>query len=487
MSQKMNLVADVDLPNNPYMVKIVNRSRWAQLDQTVYYTFGGQLTIPIEFRDGSDYTCIQSSDGTITPDGNLELSVFGDITVTLTNAKVRLGVKNLDEDAVGDVTYQGISIIDNHVFVQRLVQITLTVTYKSSYDYTGTVSDLGKLTSNGLEIIPTDINETVTLRPKSFIMQLCNGVPWCTTETEVSTCRYGKTWQRTLSFSDSANYSTVAANGQALSGNTIYANNVTSNTIITLTPATCQVKPTLNTTIVNSVSPSVRYAPFNGSTTFTVYMKSPFTTSDVSTNIGTISGSTLTVPTTSDIITPVYLSDNLTYTTIGNAEQSIDNVPDKTNYKYSHAQMIYTSDEIRKSGTIRGIAFLVNNSPTSTRTLRVYATTVSRSEFTSSSDFTTFSASYYNFYGTVVWKTGWVFIPFSGRTLSYDSARNLLICVNDITGSSHYYGPTFSGYSSSGAPYQSLFTYDNYSSYDPSYTYNGTRRTSKPMIRLNFA
>ena len=108
--------------------------------------------------------------------------------------------------------------------------------------------------------------------------------------------------------------------------------------------------------------------------------------------------------------------------------------------KYSISQQIYFADEINMpdGGTITQISFYTYNNKW-TRNIEIYMTHTSKTTFTTNANWESVSASNKVFSGEVEFGSGntsdivWVTITLD-KGFSYDGKSNLLLCVNDLTG-----------------------------------------------------
>ena len=170
---------------------------------------------------------------------------------------------------------------------------------------------------------------------------------------------------------------------------------------------------------------------------------------------------------------------------IGTGTQTTYLYPVNSLYKYSFTEMIYTSAEIGTAGTINSIAFHFNGNAELSRDVVVFMKNVSRSSFSSSTDYESLTSSNIVFTGTLSsaatdnWVTLTLATPFE-----YDGTSNLMIAFDDNTGSwsSRYFYYTT-------ATNACLCYYND--TYDPNPTnlggYSGSTTTSsnRPNLRLD--
>ncbi|MBR4837348.1 MAG: choice-of-anchor J domain-containing protein [Bacteroidales bacterium] len=166
---------------------------------------------------------------------------------------------------------------------------------------------------------------------------------------------------------------------------------------------------------------------------------------------------------------------------VGMASSTNSYLPDYTYYDYAVSQQIYTASEIGMGGTINAISFDVA-SGSATRSLKVYMKHVTKSVFggTTASEWAQFSTSDVLFEGNVTWAAGWVTITLD-TPFEYNGTDNLLVCVQDATGS-YVSSQSFRVYSSS---YAALRAYRDGTPYDISNLSGGSRISYKNHIKLN--
>lgn len=185
---------------------------------------------------------------------------------------------------------------------------------------------------------------------------------------------------------------------------------------------------------------------------------------------------------------------------IGNGASSISHVtglPLNTEYRYSLSQQIYTKEEIGKSGTITSLSFYFGGGAMDdmTRKINLYVQGVgNKSSFTStnsptksitdrSNDFVSSSKANLVFSGRISMNdTGWYTIPFS-KPFTYSGDENLLVTVEDFTGTytSEYYQLVFTAQS------QAIHVSNNSSPYDITgdvSSLTGRRESYKNPIRF---
>ena len=118
---------------------------------------------------------------------------------------------------------------------------------------------------------------------------------------------------------------------------------------------------------------------------------------------------------------------------IGNGTSTTYYTPFNSLYYYSFAEQIYTADEIGTAGTINSISFQMDPSETAqTNSIEVFMKNVSRSTFSSSTDYETVTASDMVFSGTVTFVPGWTTITLD-TPFQYDGMSNLMIGMHELT------------------------------------------------------
>ena len=167
---------------------------------------------------------------------------------------------------------------------------------------------------------------------------------------------------------------------------------------------------------------------------------------------------------------------------VGEAENSAS-FP-SSSYYYSLSQQIYTADEIGMSGVINSISFFSTNSYDVTRKYTIFMKHTDKTAFGSSYDWVPVSESDQVFKGSVTMtRGGWTEITFD-TPFQYNGSSNLVLVVNDTTGT---YGYTSCRVFNTGS-YQTTYAATNSYSLDPSNAsnYYGNRSTSKNQIILGF-
>ena len=177
----------------------------------------------------------------------------------------------------------------------------------------------------------------------------------------------------------------------------------------------------------------------------------------------------------------------VTDVTIGSGTNTSSYLPTYTYYKYSFTEQIYTAAEIGQEGTITAVAFKVANSKSATRNLDIYMKTTTKFAFTSRTGWETLASSDMVFSGTVTFNaSGWTVIMLN-TPFAYDGISNLLIGVDDNTGSyvsGSSNSPKFYVYSTKAN--RAMRIYSDNTNYNPSApnSYSGTYLTSSNQIQF---
>ena len=213
--------------------------------------------------------------------------------------------------------------------------------------------------------------------------------------------------------------------------------------------------------------------------------------SQVSTNPSysfTVTGSASYVANFTQVVTPTP-DPGTTDVTIGSGTATDKYLPTYTYYNYSLTEQIYTAAEIGQAGTISSISFKVSNSKSTTRTIDLYMKHTSKSAFTSTTGWETLSLSNKVFSGSVTFNaSGWTTITLD-TPFAYNGTSNLLVGVDDNTGSyiSSSNSPQFYVYST--GTNRAMRVYNDNTNYNPASpsSYTGTYVTSNNQIMLGMS
>ena len=157
---------------------------------------------------------------------------------------------------------------------------------------------------------------------------------------------------------------------------------------------------------------------------------------------------------------------------------SSEYLPSCSHRNYSLSEQIYTPVEIGQSGDIYSIAFY-NIGAERTRNWDVYLKHTTKSSFTSNNDWEYVHPSYLLFSGEVTMAANqWTVINFDSP-FSYNGTDNLMVVVDDNTGSYEYENERRVKYLVFYAPGQSIEVDYDYENFDPQhpgdiYVYSNT-------------
>ena len=146
-------------------------------------------------------------------------------------------------------------------------------------------------------------------------------------------------------------------------------------------------------------------------------------------------------------------------------------LPTYSYYRNSLTQQIYTAEEIDCRGTITAIAFKVSHLTTQitrTRNLDIYLIHTDKDEFEANLDWVNIGTEYRVFSGNVTFSESadWVTIVFN-TPFEYNGIDNLLLCVDDNTGSGQSPYLYFNSYVTAGK-FRSVSRYSTGTNFDPS-------------------
>ena len=167
---------------------------------------------------------------------------------------------------------------------------------------------------------------------------------------------------------------------------------------------------------------------------------------------------------------------------IGDGGSTTDQyLPSYSYYSYTLSQQIYTAEELGSAGLVSSIAFF-NGGETKTRTYDVYLVSTTKSEFTGATDWVTVTSDNLVYSGSVeMTANDWTTIEFSNPFV-YDGVSNVVLVVDDNTGS-YSQGMPCSVFA---APSQALRVYSdgtNYNPFAPS-SYSGTVMNVKNQLMV---
>ena len=144
---------------------------------------------------------------------------------------------------------------------------------------------------------------------------------------------------------------------------------------------------------------------------------------------------------------------------IGTEDTPSDVLPTNAFYNYSLSQQLFTPDELGSACTITGVGFYSSNT---TRNLSIYLAHTQKTDFSSSTDWVAMTADDLVFSGEVSFVSDELtVIPFTSP-FAYNGTDNLLLCVQDNTGT--YVNGVY--FMSSESAWHSLFAATDSSPYD---------------------
>ena len=159
-----------------------------------------------------------------------------------------------------------------------------------------------------------------------------------------------------------------------------------------------------------------------------------FKTGDVNTTV-TVTNNQFALPAYDVTVVGVFKLTQEAEVTIGDGINANQYLPTYAYYNYSLTQQIYTASEIGQAGSITAIAFKVSNSKSTARTVDVYLKHTSKDAFTSNKGWETMGSGDKVYSGSVTFQsTGWTTVTL-GTPFEYDGTSNLVVCVDDNTGS----------------------------------------------------
>ena len=119
--------------------------------------------------------------------------------------------------------------------------------------------------------------------------------------------------------------------------------------------------------------------------------------------------------------------------TIGEGTSTTYVTPFNSLWGYSFVEQIFTADEIGTAGTINAISFNLRESDAAqTNSVDVFMKAVTRSSFSSTTDYEAVTANDMVFSGTVTFSPGWTTITLD-TPFEYDGTSNLLIGMHEYT------------------------------------------------------
>ena len=169
---------------------------------------------------------------------------------------------------------------------------------------------------------------------------------------------------------------------------------------------------------------------------------------------------------------------------IGSGEQTSNHLPTYSFYNYSLSEQIYTKEELGGAKDLTSVSFY-NTNTAKTRDIDVYLVPTSKTSFESTTDWVNVTEADKVFSGEVAFESGeWTTITFQ-KTYSYNGSSNLVLVVDDNTGSYESGSSSFLVYD---ATSQALRVYSDPTNYDPTNatSYSGTTMNVKNQVKFGF-
>ena len=188
-----------------------------------------------------------------------------------------------------------------------------------------------------------------------------------------------------------------------------------------------------------------------------------YKTGDVNTTV-TVSDNSFTMPNYPVTVSAIFNEVVTNEVSIGTGTSTNMYIPSYDYYDFSLTQQIYTQAEVGAAGKITKIAFYVSSNPLS-RTIDIYMSHTSKSNFSSTSDWVSQGTSYRVVQGFETFgQTGWNVITLD-TPFEYNGTDNLLVTVDDNTGSWNSSKTNFYVYST-GAN-RAHYTYQDNTDFNP--------------------
>lgn len=367
---KAHLITNVQA----FTVQVINRGKWVSLTEFRYVVAPNQpLTIPVEFLDGSDPSCVNVTNADqVTSTGITLTSVSADTVITITDVKSKVTLVNGDPKSISAIT-------PAFQFVADGTDATFTLTFNSGFDSSYIQADrnasLVSISGNTVTVNAASHETTASLTATLYSIIFQNRTPWVLNEDRSYYVRKGNTFTIPIGYIEDADYTTITANNGTLNSNGVTISNVSSDVTCRLDMAKGQVNYEVNTAIFSSLYPTYSYATPGSDAQFNFSLYSGYSSSAISLSEGYVSGSSIYVPVDSTGKKTITISDNLPKITIGAVEDHFGSVPLNDSYGYSISEQIYKASEIGRSGKIVQIGFMTNM--VKTRSLEIYMTTTS--------------------------------------------------------------------------------------------------------------
>lgn len=468
---------------------------------------GGSVSIPITLSDGADYSTISISGG-----GAI---VNGTIVITNIHANVNISINPVKVQVTPDISHTDrvVGISPSRVYATPGNTTQFTVTYAEGYGaedvevtngtFSGSILtytvpsgawtiqpkiqnaeeeveiSIGSGTGTN-QYLPTytyycySITEQIYTREEIGRAGTIKSISFNVTSTDnkarsidiymVSTTK--------SSFGGSNDWVAVTPTDKVFSG-TLY-NNTTGWKTFELTKP-FEYDGTNNLLVLvddnsGTYNSTAKFAAFSNSGNYTSIYKYNDGTNYDPTNPSYGSGNSSALTTRNQIkmvIGAAGSGGDVTEVVIGQHDSTHAYVPVKTGNKYSISQQIFTSAEIGTAATIHKVSFYVSTTVSSPRTIDIYLSGTSTTSYPDNDSMIVVSASSQVYHGELdLSKTGWTDITLD-TPYEYDGTGNLLMTVNDVTGSATSSDAVFWAYRA-GDNYRCLSRYSTGSTaYDP--------------------
>ncbi len=370
--------------------------------------------------------------GTITPGG-------GAYTVNVSNGNGAVAtITDANHNILGKATVNnGVATVNVSGNLTVGTELTLCVFGYNKMTYTGYINVVEGTQYNITCVQPQ--HGTISVPSQAY----ANAIVTLTATPEIGYCFSG--WTVT----DANNQNIVVTNNQFTmpeSAVTVTATFITglNVTLVPVTNGTISADPTCalqGTTINLTAIPATGYV-FDS---WVVYK-----TGDANTTV-TITDNSFTMPNYPVTVSAVFNEVMTNNVPIGSGSSSSNYLPTNSRYRYTLTQQIYNSSEMDGAGTITKIAFKVSNSKSANRKIDIYMSHTTKDSFTGGTDWVSQSTSDRVFWGHVTFATsGWTTITLD-TPFEYDGTSNLLLTVDDNTGTfvATTYSPEFYSYSTS--------------------------------------
>ena len=468
---------------------------------------GGSVTIPVTLSDGADYSTISISGG-----GTI---VNGVIVITNIHANVTIAINPVKVQVTPDISHTDrvVGISPSRAYVTPGNTTQFFVTYAEGYgaedveltNGTFSGSTLTYMVPSGAwtiqpkiqnaeeeveisigsgtgtnQYLPTytyycySITEQIYTREEIGRAGTIKSISFNVTSTDnrarpidiymVSTSK--------SSFSGSNDWVAVTPTDKVFSG-TLY-NNTTGWKTFELTKP-FEYDGTNNLLVLvddnsGTYNATAKFAAFSNSGNYTSIYKYNDGTNYDPTNPSYGSGNSGALATRNQIkmvIGAAGSGGDVTEVVIGQHDSTHAYVPVKTGNKYSISQQIFTPAEIGITATIHKVSFYVSTTVSSPRTIDIYLSGTSTTSYPDNDSMIVVSASSQVYHGELdLSKTGWTDITLD-TPYEYDGTSNLLMTVNDVTGSATSSDAVFWAYLA-GNDYRCLSRYSTGSTpYDP--------------------